>query len=114
MDERNALAAFSALGQKTRMDVLRRLIAAGPEGLCVGDLCDRLDVRQNTMSANLSVLLNAGLVRNERRGRNVVYFADLDAIRSIVWFFLEDCCGGNPHLCAGVRSPTDASTGESR
>jgi DNA-binding transcriptional ArsR family regulator len=64
-----------------------------------GELGDRLDVRQNTMSANLTVLLNAGLVRNERQGRSIRYFADFDAVRGLLGFMMEDCCGGRPEIC---------------
>ena len=64
MDIKQALAAFAALSQQTRLDVFRRLIKAGEEGISAGELGEQLDVRQNTMSANLAVLLNAGLVRN--------------------------------------------------
>jgi DNA-binding transcriptional ArsR family regulator len=51
------------------------------------------------MSANLTVLLNAGLVRNERQGRSIRYFADFDAVRGLLGFMMEDCCGGRPEIC---------------
>ncbi|WP_305988279.1 helix-turn-helix transcriptional regulator [Roseibium sp. MMSF_3544] len=100
MDMNDALNAFSALSQKTRLDVFRLLINVGPEGMSAGDIAEVLDVRQNTMSANLSVLLQAGLVRNEREGRSIRYFADLDGTRELLTFLMADCCGGHPELCA--------------
>ncbi|MCZ4287245.1 ArsR/SmtB family transcription factor [Hoeflea alexandrii] len=102
MESFKAVPAFSALSQQTRLDVFRLLIKAGAEGFLAGDLGEQLDVRQNTMSANLTVLLNAGLVRNERQGRTVRYFADFDAVRGLLAFLLEDCCGGRPELCQPV------------
>jgi DNA-binding transcriptional ArsR family regulator len=99
MESRDALAAFSALSQPTRLEVFRLLVKAGGEGMLSGELGDRLDVRQNTMSANLTVLLNAGLVRNERQGRSIRYFADFDAVRGLLGFMMEDCCGGRPEIC---------------
>ncbi len=99
MDKLNALAVFSALSQQTRLDVFRLLIKAGASGILSGDIGEQLDVRQNTMSANLAVLLNAGLVRNERQGRTIRYFADFDALRALLAFLMEDCCGGNPKIC---------------
>ncbi|WP_435312165.1 ArsR/SmtB family transcription factor, partial [Primorskyibacter sedentarius] len=59
----------------------------------------QLDVRQNTMSANLSILARAGLVRNERQGRGIRYFADMRGMGGLLSFLLEDCCGGNPEMC---------------
>ena len=99
MDKTNALLALAALGQDTRLDVFRLLVRAGDDGMLAGEISAELDVRQNTMSANLSVLLNAGLVRNERQGRAIRYYADMDRMRGLLSFLLEDCCGGRPELC---------------
>ena len=99
MDKLEALTAFSALSQPTRLDAFRLLIEAGDEGLSAGDIAERLDVRQNTLSANLSVLLNAQLVTNRREGRTIRYFANTQGLRGMLGFLLRDCCGGRPELC---------------
>ena len=99
MDKFKALAAFSALSQSTRLDAFRLLVRAGADGMTAGDIATRLQVKQNTMSANLSVLTQAGLLRNTREGRSIRYFADLDGMRGLLGFLMEDCCGGNPTLC---------------
>lgn len=62
---------FTALSQEPRLRVFRRLVRAGPEGLTAGELAEGLGVRQNTMSANLAVLLNASVVRNRRERQRV-------------------------------------------
>lgn len=102
MDIISAVSAFGALSQKTRLEVFRLLIKAGPEGMSAGDIGEVLGVRQNTMSANLAVLLQAGLVRNEREGRTIRYFADMDGTGELLTFLMDDCCGGHPELCAQV------------
>lgn len=102
MDQNAALAAFAALSQTTRLDAVRLLIQAGPEGLPAGDIAERLGVKQNTMSANLSVLSNGGLVCSQREGRSIRYFANYDAIRGLLIFLMQDCCGGQPELCQPV------------
>lgn len=102
MESHDALSAFSALSQPTRLGVFRLLVKAGSQGLLSGEIGEKLDVRQNTMSANLTVLFNAGLVRNERHGRTIRYFADFDAMRGLLGFLMEDCCGGRPELCQPV------------
>ncbi len=99
MDKIATLSAFAALSQETRMDTFRLLITAGGAGMNAGDIATTLDVKQNTLSANLSVLLQAGLVRNQREGRSIRYFADTDGLRGMLGFLLEDCCGGHPELC---------------
>ena len=99
MDKSNALAAFAALSQPARLDAFRLLIKAGPEGLPAGQIATTLGQRQNTMSANLSVLAQAGLVTTTRQGRSILYSAHMPALRGLLSFLMEDCCGGAPEAC---------------
>ncbi|MDF1856616.1 helix-turn-helix domain-containing protein [Pseudooceanicola sp.] len=102
MDRNDALGAFSALSQATRLDVFRLLIKAGEGGMSAGDISDTLGVRQNTMSTNLGVLARSGLIRSEREGRSIRYFADMNGMRGLLAFLMEECCGGRPDLCQPV------------
>lgn len=67
-----------------------------------GQIAEVLGVRQNTMSSNLSILLNAGLVVNAREGRSIRYFADMSGVRGLLAFLMEDCCGGAPEICQPI------------
>jgi len=102
MDKTRTLASLSALGQETRLDVFRLLIHAGGDGLLAGEIATALGVRPNTLSANLTVLLNAGMIRNSREGRAIRYFADMEGLRALLGFLMQDCCGGKPELCQPV------------
>jgi DNA-binding transcriptional ArsR family regulator len=102
MDSTTCIAALSALGHETRLDVFRLLVRTGADGLLAGEIGQRLGVRQNTMSAHLAVLHQAGVVRNRREGRGIRYFADMDGVRSLLGFLLEDCCGGRPERCQPI------------
>lgn len=102
MDKSKALEALSALAQETRLDVYRLLVRAGPEGLPAGEIAERLDVRQNTMSSHLGVLARAGLALRRREGREIVYAADYDGMRRMLTYLMRDCCKGEPAICAPV------------
>ncbi len=102
MDKKQALAAFSALGQDTRLEVFRLLVKAGSQGISAGEVGARLGTVQNTMSAHLKVLDHAGLVRAERDGRIVRYVADMTGFRDLLAYLMEDCCNGSPELCRPV------------
>ncbi|TDL84320.1 transcriptional regulator [Palleronia sediminis] len=102
MDKSSALGAFAALGQSTRLEVFRLLIKAGQQGALAGDISSALEVRQNTMSANLGVLARSGLIRSRREGRSIRYFADMEGVRGLLGFLMEECCGGRPELCQHV------------
>lgn len=100
MDKSQALDALSALSHEMRLDLFRLLVAAGHDGMCVGEITRALDARQNTVSTNLAILTRAGLTRFEREGRSIRYFADLDGMRALLSFLMRDCCGGRPEACA--------------
>src|SRR4029453_13912468 len=53
----------------------------------------------NTLSSHLSILARSGLVRGSRDGRSIIYRANVDAIRTLVSFLVDDCCDGHPELC---------------
>lgn len=99
MDMIKATEALAALSQPSRLEAFRLLIKAGDAGLAAGEISHRLGVRQNTMSANLAVLLHANLVRRERQGRTIRYFASFNTMQDLLGFMLEECCGGRPELC---------------
>lgn len=99
MEMETARAAFAALGQGTRLRVLRLLVQAGPGGLLAGEIAARLEVRQNTLSSNLAVLVQAGLIVGLREGRGIRYRPDIAGIRGLLSFLMDDCCGGRPELC---------------
>ena len=99
MESESAISALSALAQATRLDVFRLVVRHEPEGLAAGDIARQLQVPQNTMSSHLAILARAGLVRPERRGRSIIYCADLAALRGVMLFLVNDCCGGRSELC---------------
>ncbi|MCO6179872.1 helix-turn-helix transcriptional regulator [Ciceribacter sp. RN22] len=100
MDEKNVIAALAALAQPTRLQTFRLLVACEPDGVPAGELARLAGVPQNTMSAHLSTLAQAGLVTGERQGRLILYRADLARFRAMMLYLLKDCCGGNAELCA--------------
>ncbi|MFD1950089.1 ArsR/SmtB family transcription factor [Sphingomonas arantia] len=100
METDTAIAALGALAQGTRLDVFRLLVRHEPDGMAAGEIARSLGVPQNTMSAHLAILARAGVVRSERRGRSIVYRADLDGLRALTLFLVRDCCAGAPELCA--------------
>ena len=99
MEKDSALSALAALSQPMRLDAFRELVRAGHDGMLAGDLAEALEAKANTLSANLAVLLNAGLVTNTREGRGIRYRAEMDQMAELLGFLMEDCCGGHPDLC---------------
>src|ERR1700704_6173350 len=68
MEISDAAAAFAALSQETRLDLMRLLIAEGASGLSAGDIAARLAVPASTLSFHLAALERAGLTQPTRQG----------------------------------------------
>lgn len=94
METEQALSALSALGQPHRLAAFRALVVAGPAGLAVGELRERVGVPPATLSAHLNVLRNAGLVADEREGRVIRVRADFPQMNSLIAYLTENCCAG--------------------
>lgn len=104
-DETDALACapFAALGNPLRLRIFRLVVAAGPAGLRAGLIAERLDVPPSTLSTHLRTLQGAGLLTARRERQRIVYAVDAVAVRSLVAYLVEDCCGGRPELCGLPR-----------
>lgn len=100
MESEQAILAFAALAQTTRLDVFRLLMEHEPDGLPAGEIARHLAVPHNTMSSHLGILSRAGLIEAERQSRSIIYRAKLDAVRELTSFLVKDCCGGHPEICA--------------
>ena len=99
MELSDAIKRLSALAQDGRLELFRLLVKAGPDGLAAGEIARRLGVQPNTASAQLLVLANAQLVRARRDGRSIIYAVRFDAMRDLLSFLTEDCCGGRAEIC---------------
>jgi len=104
MEESNIVHALQALGHATRLQAFRSLVAAGPNGLSAGTLAILTGVPSSTLSSHLARLEHAGLVHSERRSRHIIYAVQIDAVRHLLGYLIEDCCQGRPELCGGVAA----------
>ncbi len=92
MDINEALAAFGALSQDTRLRVFRLLVEHGPSGAPAGTLSESLNIPHNTLSFHLSHMSHAGLVVSRREGRSIIYRANFEFFSGLIRYMVEDCC----------------------
>jgi ArsR family transcriptional regulator, arsenate/arsenite/antimonite-responsive transcriptional repressor / arsenate reductase (thioredoxin) len=106
MDGKSAITALSALGQETRLAMYRLLTAAGPQGLPAGEIAARLGLIQNTASAHLGILGEAGLIAAHREGRIVRHAIEPAAMQALIGYLTRECCNGNPSACGFAAAPS--------
>lgn len=112
MESNEAAFAFAALGQGTRLDLLRVLLDAGPNGLAAGEISMRLGVPASTLSFHLRALDQAGLIAATRQGRSLIYAVQFARLRALLAFLAEACCGGEPSRCGDLGRMLNTLTRE--
>jgi DNA-binding transcriptional ArsR family regulator len=102
MEMKPAVTALSALAHQGRLTVFRLLVQAGRDGVAAGEIARRIEVPPNTLSSNLTILANAGLIDSRREGRSVIYSAKYETMTALLEYLMQDCCGGAPEICASL------------
>jgi ArsR family transcriptional regulator, arsenate/arsenite/antimonite-responsive transcriptional repressor len=100
MDQRQALVAFGALSQETRLRIIRMLVVAGPHGKAAGAIAEEAEVSPSNVSFHLKELERSGLITPQRESRSIIYTANYEALGGLVRFLMDDCCSGHPEICA--------------
>lgn len=96
MNNISATKIFTALSNEARLVLLRKLIVAGSDGLDVSELSSVTDRNIKTISAQLKVLTEAGILGSQRFGKRIVYKVEFKALCNVISFLAEDCCCGYP------------------
>jgi len=100
MKNPNAIKAFLALGQETRLNIFRLIVQRGDTGLTPSEIIEKLGVANATLSFHLKELVGADLLTVERQSRNLIYRPNANLVQELSSFLLENCCGGKS--CAPV------------
>jgi ArsR family transcriptional regulator, arsenate/arsenite/antimonite-responsive transcriptional repressor len=94
MKNTNAISAFLALGQETRLNIFRLIVQRGDVGLTPSQIIEKLGIPNATLSFHLKELLNAELLLVERQSRNLIYRPNAKLVQDLSSFLLDNCCGG--------------------
>ena len=107
----HAISVLAALAQPTRLEIFRLLLKHEPIGVTAGVIAETIGAPHNSISTHLAILVRAGLLRSSREGRTIIYRADIEGMRSLVGFLINDCCDSHPELCNLVGAAADKSCG---
>ena len=94
MKANSAVEALGALAQEHRLALFRLLVQAGEKGMPAGAIAEALGVPNSSLSFHLAQLKAAGLIRQERQHRSLIYRANYPAMNALLDYLTENCCAG--------------------
>ena len=104
MEEKDIVRSLAALAHDLRLQVFRALVVVGQQGITPGTMAEHLDVPAATLSFHLKELTNAGLVTQERQGRNLIYRASFQHMNALLGYLTANCCQGVACLPSAATS----------
>ena len=107
MEEQDTVRSLLALGHPMRLRAFRALVVVGHSGMTPGTMSEALGLAPSALSFHLKELMNAGLVTQQRDGRNLVYRAAFDRMNDLLSYLTENCCQGE--ACEVPSSPSCCS-----
>lgn len=110
METETAATALSALANPLRLEVFRAIVRAGEGGMAAGDLARAAGLAPSTLSFHLKELEHAGLIAARRQSRFIRYALKVEAMRDLLAFLSDQCCGGRPDVCGFRRPPSSGET----
>lgn len=90
---------FQALGSEQRLLIYITLLQFNPEGLNVKDLQMKVDMKASTLAHHLKVLVDAGFVRQEQRGKESMNFAVQETLETLYTDISSKCCECTKEKC---------------
>lgn len=94
MKNTDAIQAFIALGQESRLNVYRLIVQKGDLGLMPSQIHEMLGIPNATLSFHLKELYLAKLITVERQSRNLIYRPNSGLVEDLSEFLLANCCNG--------------------
>jgi ArsR family transcriptional regulator, arsenate/arsenite/antimonite-responsive transcriptional repressor / arsenate reductase (thioredoxin) len=77
---------FAALGSEPRLEIMRLLFAAYPEGMTVGEIQEKLKIPNSTLSHHLEKLRIEELVNSRREKQFLWYSANAETMENLLSF----------------------------
>lgn len=87
-----AAQGFAAVGSEARLQVVLALVRAGDPGLSVGAIQERVNMPASTLAHHIRFLVAAGLIEQEKHGRELISRARFDRMQALAHYLLSECC----------------------
>jgi DNA-binding transcriptional ArsR family regulator len=113
MKTADVIAALSALAHEFRLAIYRLLVERGPEGLPAGAIGEKVGLLPSSLTFHLQALHRAGLIKQVRASRQLIYSADYPAMNELVSYLTDNCCAASG-ACAPQCKPATTKPAKRR
>lgn len=103
MNAKLAVKLLASIAQESRLALFRLLVQAGHSGLAAGEIANKLNIPNSTLSFHLKALCQAELIIARQESRFVYYSANFSAMTALMDYLTENCCGGG--VCQPLNPP---------
>jgi len=114
MKTTEVIDALGALAHEYRLAVYRLLVERGPEGLPAGVIGERVGLVPSSLTFHLQALQRAGLIKQTRASRQLIYSADYGVMNGLVGYLTDKCCAASGGSCDAACVPASASRSSKR
>jgi DNA-binding transcriptional ArsR family regulator len=114
MKTANVIRALGALAHEFRLAIYRLLVERGPEGLPAGAIGEKVGLVPSSLTFHLQALHRAGLIKQVRASRQLIYSADYPAMNELVGYLTDNCCAASGGVCAPPCKPAPARPAKRR
>ena len=114
MKTADVIGALGALAHEFRLAIYRLLVERGPEGLPAGAIGEKMGLLPSSLTFHLQALHRAGLIKQVRVSRQLIYSADYPAMNELVGYLTDNCCAASSGSCAPQCKPAVAKPGKRR
>lgn len=114
MKTADVIGALGALAHEFRLAIYRLLVERGPEGLPAGAIGEKMGLLPSSLTFHLQALHRAGLIKQVRVSRQLIYSADYPAMNELVAYLTDNCCAASGGTCAPQCKPVVAKPAKRR
>lgn len=97
LNVKQAALGYASIGSESRLALLLLLVQAGNSGLTISEIGSELKMAPSTLAHHLRHLVTAGMVIQEKQGREVRNTAHFDHLEELGNFLLLECCKNENH-----------------
>lgn len=99
MNIQEVTKCFSNLGHERRLEIIRLLVKAAPDGLTMGQIANQTKIPDSTLTHHITLLEQTGLITRQQENQSIYCAVNIDLIKKLARYLLDECCIDSKKIC---------------